>query len=80
MRLAYEEFTKEYNPIVFDIKFLEGVEPLLFLQLCIYYYADMMPVVINEIQTVDGLVYTEAIIKNKDGKLITKKTPQFQYG
>ena len=32
MRLAYEEFTKKYNPIVFEnFKCLEGVEPLLFL-------------------------------------------------
>ena len=53
---------------------LEGVEPLLFLQLCICYYADMVPAVINEIQTEDGLVYTEAITKNKDGKIISKNT------
>ena len=30
---------------------LKGVEPLLFSQLCIYYYADKAPAVINEILT-----------------------------
>ena len=58
----------------------EGVEPLLFSQLCIYYYADKVPAVVHEIEAEDGLVYTEAITKNKDGKIIfKKKTPKFQY-
>ena len=73
VKLAYEEFTKEHNPIVFEnYECSEGVEPLLFSQLCIYYYADIVAAVINEIQTEDGLVYTEAITKNKDGKIISK--------
>ena len=79
VRLAYKEFTKEHKPIVFEnFECLEGVEPLLFLQPCIYYYADKVPGVINEIQTEDGLVYTEAITRNKDGKIILKNTPKFQ--
>ena len=80
VRLAYEEFTKEHNPIVFEnFKCLEGVEPLLFFQLCIYYYADKVPAVINKIQTEDGLVYNEAISKNMNGKIFKEKTPKFQY-
>ena len=75
VRLAYEEFTKEHNPSVFEnLKCPKGVEPLLFSQLCIYYYADKVPAVINEIQIEDGLIYTEAVTKNKDGKIISKNT------
>ena len=42
----------------------------LFSQLCIYYYADKVPAVVNEIETEDCPVYTEVITKNKDGKII----------
>ena len=74
VRLAYEEFTKEHNPIVFEnFKCPEGVEPLLFSQMCIYYYADKVPAVVNDNQSEDGLAYTEAITKNKHGKIIFKK-------
>ena len=80
VRLAYEEFTKKHSPIVFEnFKCPEGVEPLLFSQLCIYYYVDKVPGVVHEIEAEDGLVYTEAVTKNKDGKIIFKKTPKFQY-
>ena len=75
--LAYEEFTKKHNPIVFEnFECPEGVEPLLFSQLCIYYYADKVPAVVHEIEAEDGLVYTEAITKNKDGKIIFKEKHQ----
>ena len=78
VKLAYEEFTKKHSPIVFEnFECLEDVGHLLFSQLCIYYYADKVPAVFNEIQTEDGPVYTEAITKNKDGKIIFKKTPKF---
>ena len=74
VRLAYEEFTKEHSPIIFEnFKCPEGVEPLLFSQLCIYYYVDKVPAVVHEIQAEDGLVYTEAVTKNKDGKITFKK-------
>ena len=36
-----------------------------------------MPTVVNEIQTEDGLVYTEVVTKNKDGKIIFKKLQNF---
>ena len=45
-----------------------------FSQLCIYYYADVVPAVVNEIQDDDGLVYTEEITKNKKGDIISEKT------
>ena len=68
VRLAYEEFSKKHNPIVFEnFECPKGIEPLLFLQLCIYYYANKVPSVVNETGTEDGLVYTKAITKNKDG-------------
>ena len=68
VRLAYEEFTKKHNPIVFEnFECPEGVEPLLFSQLCIYYFADKVPAVVHEIKGEDGLVYTEVVTKNKVG-------------
>ena len=77
VRLAYEEFTKKHNPIVFEnFECLEGVEHLLFSQLCIYYYVDKVPAVVHEIEAEDGLVCTEAITKSKAGKIIFKKTPK----
>ena len=74
VRLAYEEFTKKHSFGNFECP--EGVEPLLFSQLCIYYYADKVQAVVHEIEAEDGLVYTEAITKNKDGKIIFKKKHQ----
>ena len=78
VRLAYEEFTKEHNTIIFEnFECPEGVGPLLFLQLCIYYYAGMVPTVVNEIQTEDSLEYTKATTKNKVGEDIFKKHQKF---
>ena len=34
-------------------------------QLCIYYYADVVPAVVSKIQDEDGLIYTEEMTKNK---------------
>ena len=60
VKLAYQEFLKKYNINVFeDFECPDGVNPLLFSQLCIYYYADMVPAVVSEIQDKDGLIYTE---------------------
>ena len=74
VRLAYEEFTKKHSPIVFEnFECPDSVEPLLFSQLCIYYYADKVPAVVHEIEAEDDIVYTEAITKNKDGKIFFKK-------
>ena len=74
VKLAYQKFLKKYNIGVFeDFECLDRVNPLLFSQLCIYYYADVVPAVVNEIWDEDGLVYTEEITKNKNGKIINKK-------
>ena len=41
VKLAYQEFLKKYNINVFeDFECPDAVNPLLFSQLCIYYYAD----------------------------------------
>ena len=77
VKLAYQEFLKKYNINVFeDFECLDGVNPLLFSQLCIYYYADVVPAVVNEIQDEDGLIYTEEITKNKKGNVIDLKKCQ----
>ena len=77
VKLAYQEFLKKYNINVFeDFECPDGVNPLLFSQLCIYYYADVVPAVVNEIQDEDGLVYTKEITKNKKGNIISKKKHQ----
>ena len=47
---------------------LNGVNPLLFSQPCIYYYVDVVPGVVNKIQDTDGLVYTEEITTIKKEK------------
>ena len=71
VKLAYPEFLKKYNIDVFeDFECLDGVNPLLFSQLCIYYYADVVSAVVNKIQDEDGLVYSEEIMKNKKGNII----------
>ena len=46
-------------------------------QLCIFYYADVVPAVVNERQDEDGLIYTEEITKNKKGNIIDKKHKKF---
>ena len=69
---------QKYNIDVFeDFECPDGVNPLLFSQLCIYYYTDVLPAAVNEIQDEDGLVYTDEITKNKKGKIIDRKTPKF---
>ena len=60
-----------------DFECLDRVNPLLFSQLCIYYYADVVPAVVNKICDEDGLVYTEEVTKNKKGNIIDKKHQNF---
>ena len=51
---------QKYNIDVFEgFEYLDGINPLLFSQLCIYYFADVVPIVVNEIHDEDGLVYTK---------------------
>ena len=74
VKLAYQEFLKKYNIDVFeDFECPDRVNPLLFSQLCIYCYADVVSTVMNEICDEDGLVYTEEVTKNKKGNIIDKK-------
>ena len=78
VKLAYQEFLKKYNIDIFeDFECPDGVNPLLFSQLFIYYYADVVPAVVNEIQDEGGLVYTEGLTKNKEGRIINQKIPKF---
>ena len=80
VKLSYQVFLKKDNIDVFeDFECLDGVNPLLFSQLFIYYYADVVPAVVNKKQDKDGLVYTKEITKNKKGNIINKKTPKFCY-
>ena len=75
VKLAYQEFLKKYNINVFeDFEYLDRVNPLLFSKLCIYFYTDVVPAVVNEMQDEDGLIYTEEITKNRKGYVINKKT------
>ena len=60
-----------------DFECPDGVNPLLFSQLCIYYYTDVVPTVVNEIQDKDGLVYTKEITRNRKGKIVNKKHQNF---
>ena len=81
IKLAYQEFLKKYNIDVFkDFECLDRVNPLLFSQLCIYSYADVVPAVVNEICDEDGLVYTKEVTKNKKGNIIDKKHQNFFSG
>ena len=63
-----------------DFECPDGVNHLLFSQLHIYYYTDVVPAVVNEIQDEEGLVYTEEITKNRKGKIIDKKHQDFISG
>ena len=65
---------QKYNIDVFeDFECPDGVNPLLLSQQCIYYHANVVPAMVNEIHDEDGLVYTKEITKNKKGKIIDKK-------
>ena len=78
VKLAYQEFLKKYNIDVFqDFECPDEVNPLLFAQLFIYYYSDVVPAVVNKIQDKKGLIYTKEITKNKKGNVINKKCQNF---
>ena len=73
-RTKVSRISQKYNIKAFEnFECPDRVNPLLFSQLCIYYYTDVVPAVVNEIQEEDGLVYTEGKNKNK-GKIVTKNT------
>ena len=81
VKLAYQEFLKKCNINLFeDFECQDGVNPLLFSQLCIYFSTDVVPAVVNDIQDEDGLVYTKEITKNRKVKIVDKKHQNFNSG
>ena len=50
----------------------QNIDPLLFSQLCVYYYTDVRPDVVNEVIEGD-CTYTESIATNLDGEIVYKK-------
>ena len=60
-----------------DFECPDGVNPLLFSQMCIYCYADVVPAVVNKIHDEDGLIYTKEVTKNEKGNVIDKKHQNF---
>ena len=77
IKLAYQEFIKKYPVEVFNnFQCSQHVDPLLFSQLCVYYYTDVRPAEVNKVIEGD-CVYTESIVTNLDGEVVYKKTPKF---
>ena len=77
IKLVYQDFVKKYQIEEFtSFQCPQNVDPLLFSQLCVYYYTEISPVVVNEVIESD-CVYTESIATNLDGEVVYKKTPNF---
>ena len=77
IKLAYQEFIKKYPVEVFNsFQCPQNIDPLLFSQLCVYYYMDVRPAVVNEVIE-DDHVCTESITTNLNGEVVYKKTPEF---
>ena len=59
INMVYQEFIKKYPVEVFNsFQCPQNVDPLLFSQLCVYYYTDVRPAVLNEVIEGD-CVYTK---------------------
>ena len=70
-KLAYQEFLKKkpHNTKMFEnFEYLKDTNSLVFSQLCIYYYANIIPALVNGVQLEDGQIYIEAVTKTKNGK------------
>ena len=67
-KTSIPRFPKKYIDVFENFECQEGVNPLLFSQLCIYYYADIVLAVVNEIQDEGGLIYTKEVAKTKKEK------------
>ena len=52
-----------------SFQYPQNVGPLLFFQLCVYYYTDVRPTVVKEVIEGDG-VYTESIATNLGGEVV----------
>ena len=73
VRLEYQEFINKYPVKVFDnFQCPQNIDPLLFSQLCVYYYTDIRPAVVTEVIEGD-YIYTESITTNLDGEVVHKK-------
>ena len=71
--MSYQEFIKKYPVEVFNrFQCPQNVDPLLFSLLCVYYYRDVRPAVVNEVIEGD-CVYTESIATNMDGEVVYEK-------
>ena len=76
IKLAYQEFIKKYPVEVFNnFQCPQHVDPLLFSQLCVYYYSDVGPAEVNKVIEGD-CVYTESIVTYLDGEVVYKKKHQ----
>ena len=72
VKLVYQEFLKKYNIDVFqDFECPDVVNPLLFSELCIYYYADVMKCKMR----MDWFTLKRSL--EQKVKIIDKKTPKF---
>ena len=77
IKLSYQEFINKYPVEVFNsFQCPQNADPLLFSQLCVYYYTDIRPAVVNEVIEGD-CVYTKFIATNLDGEVVYKKIPKF---
>ena len=56
-----------------NFKCLKDINPLLFSQLCIYCYADVVPAVVREVQIENGQIYIEAIMETRMVKQYLKR-------
>ena len=53
IKLAYQEFVKKYLLEAFNrFQYPQNIDPLLFSQLCVHYYTDVRPAVVNEVKKV----------------------------
>ena len=49
IKLAYQEFVKYPVEVFNSFQCSQEIDPLLFFKLCVYYYTDIRPAVVNEI-------------------------------
>ena len=77
IRLTYQEFIKKHPIEAFKIfQCPWNMDPLLFLQLCVYCYTDIRPAVVSGVKESD-CVYTKSITTHMDGGVVYKKHQNF---
>ena len=76
-KIGISEFIKKYTIKVFNnFQCPQDIDPLLFSELCVYYYTDVRPAVVSEVIEGD-CIYTESITTNLDGEVVKKNTIYF---